>query len=161
MAAFKLSPAATRFIETAFNTDSPFTFIAGFLMTFFLTIIAIRLVGSAMEKALQSANVNVINRMAGGILSTSIFTLIYSLLLLFATQAHILSEKTSSESLTYTFLQKFPDKMKNVYDFIKPAFKDFWRESVKFMDKLEERSVQQSDSDPHIFDSPEEEEKEQ
>jgi len=157
MAAFKLSPAATRFLETAFSTDSPFTFVAGFLMAFLLTLIIIRIVANFFEKALRTANINFINKFAGGFLLGALYTLIYSTLLWFAGKSHITTYKTTNESITYAYLKEFPHKMKGVYEYVKPSFQDFWKESVKFMDRMEEKSMEQTESQPTIFDLPDEE----
>lgn len=158
MIAFKFAPAATRFLETAFHTDSPFTFVGGFLMAFILTMIIIRLVAQFIERALRSANINVINQFAGGILMVSIYTLVYSLLIWFGDKSHIIKPETSAESISYPFLKAFPGKMKNVYEIIKPSFQEFWQESVKFIDRMEEKSMEETESQPTIFDIPEEEE---
>lgn len=158
MIAFKFAPAATRFLETAFHTDSPFTFVGGFLMAFLLTMIIIRLVAQFIERTLRSANINVINQFAGGILMVAIYTLVYSLLIWFGDKAHIVKPETSAESITYPFLKSFPGKMKNVYEVIKPTFQEFWQESVKFIDRMEEKSMENTESQPTIFDIPEEEE---
>lgn len=154
--AFKLSPAATRFLETAFKTDSPFTFIAGFLLVFLLMMFVIRLLAKFFEKALQSANINFINQMIGGFVLGSLYTLMLSYLIWFADVSHIIKEQTKEESVTYTFLKGFPSKMKTVYEFVKPAFVDFWNESVRFMDRIEEQNLKQTDSQHTIFDVPEE-----
>ncbi|MAT53328.1 MAG: hypothetical protein CMN32_02525 [Saprospirales bacterium] len=154
--AFKLSPAATRFLETAFNTESAFTFVAGFLMVFLLTMIVIRLLAKFVESALQSANINFINQVIGGIVLGALYTLMLSYLIWFADASHIIKEKTKTESMTYTQLKEFPSKMKSVYEFVKPAFRDFWNESIRFMDKLEEQNLEQTDSQHTIFDVPDE-----
>ena len=160
MAAFKLAPAATRFIETAFHSNSPLNFIAGFLLSFTLTMIIIRMAASFLEKILQAGNINVINKFAGGILLSSLYTLLLSVLLWFGTEAHIVTEQTATESHAYPYLREFPGKMKGVYHFVQPGFKDFWHESVKFMDRMQEKSLQQTESKPTIFDIPDEKEKE-
>ena len=157
MVAFKFTPAATRFIETAFHSDSAFNFIAGFLLAFVATMIFIRLIASTFEKVLQSANINVINKFAGGMLLGALYTLFYSFLLWLAEKSHIVTQETATESFTYSYLQKFPGKMKGVYEYIKPGFQDFWRESVKFIDKMEDKSMEKTESEPTIFDLPDEE----
>ncbi len=154
--AFKLSPAATRFLETAFSTESPFTFVAGFLMVFLLTMIVIRLLAKFFESAMQSANINFINQVIGGIVMAALYTLMLSYLIWFAEASHIIKEKTKKESFTYDALKEFPSKMKSVYEFVKPAFQDFWNESVRFLDRIEEQNLEQSDSQHTIFDVPEE-----
>lgn len=153
--AFKLSPAATRFLETAFNTESPFTFVAGFLMVFLLVMIAIRLLASFFEKALRTANINIINQVAGGALLAALYTLFFSYLLWFADASHVTTEKTKQESITYGQLVEFPTKMKKVYAYVKPAFQDFWNESVRFLDRIEEQNLEETESQPTIFDVPE------
>ncbi len=154
--AFKLSPAATRFLETAFDTESAFTFVAGFLLVFLLTMIVIRLIAKFFESALQSANINFINQVVGGIVLGALYTLMLSYLIWFADASHIIKDKTKKESMTYVQLKEFPSRMKSVYEYVKPAFRDFWNESVRFMDRLEEQNLEQSDSQHTIFDVPEE-----
>ncbi len=160
MIAFKFTPAATRFLETAFHSDSPLNFIAGFLLAFALTMIIIRMTAQFFEKTLQAANINFINQTAGGILLGALYTLVYSLLLWFCDQAHIVTPENSKDSMTYQHLRAFPSKMKGVYEFVKPGFKDFWHESVRFIDRMEEKSMKETESQPTIFDIPEEQEAE-
>ncbi len=155
MVAFKFSPAATRFIETAFHSNSPLNFIAGFLLSFVLTMIIIRMIAQFFERTLQAANINAINKFAGGILLAALYTLIYSLLLWFGDQSHIVTAENSSGSMTYQHLRVFPSKMRGVYEYIKPGFKDFWKESVRLIDQMEEKSMEKSESQPTIFDIPE------
>ena len=40
---------------------------------------------------------------------------------------------------------------------IKPTFEEFWDHSIDFMDKLEDMSVERSESDPSIYDLPDDE----
>lgn len=155
MVAFKFSPAATRFIETAFHSNSPLNFVAGFLLSFVLTMIIIRMTAQFFERSLRAANINAINKFAGGLLLGSIYTLILSMLLWFADQSHIITAENSTSSLTYPYLKAFPSKMKGVYEYIKPGFQDFWKESVRFIDKMEEKSLEKTESQPTIFDIPE------
>ncbi len=157
MAAFKLSPAATRFLETAFHSDHPSLFIAGFLLAFLLTMILIRMVARFLEKTLRSANINFINQLAGGTLLLTLYTLVFSLLVWFGDQAHILTPQNTRDSISYPFLRTFPGKMKQVYVFLEPSFKEFWQETVRFIDRMETSSRQQDGRDkPTIFDIPEE-----
>ncbi|MBI5914049.1 MAG: CvpA family protein, partial [Bacteroidetes bacterium] len=108
MAAFKFAPAATRFLETAFHSTSPLTFVAGFLLAFVLTMLLIRMTAQFFEKMLRSANINVINQFAGGVLLGSLYTLIYSLLLWFGDKSHIVTAENSAGSITYQHLRAFP-----------------------------------------------------
>ncbi|MCC6726117.1 MAG: CvpA family protein [Saprospiraceae bacterium] len=156
MVAFKFTPAATRFLETAFHSDSPLNFIGGFLLAFVLTMIIIRMAAQFFEKTLQAANINFINQAAGGILLASLHTLVFSLLLWFGDQSHIITAENSKGSLTYQHLRAFPSKMKVVYEYIKPGFQDFWHESVRFIDRMEDKSMKETENQPTIYDIPDE-----
>lgn len=157
MAAFKLAPGTARMLESSFKLEHTFSFPVGFLLAFILTMIIIRLAAQFLEKALQTANINFINQIAGGVLLASLYTLVYSLLLWFGEKSHIVTAETTSKSYTYTYLEEFPGKMKSVYEYVKPSFQEFWQESVRFMDDLEKRSMEQTESKPDIFDIPDEE----
>ena len=152
MAAFKFAPAATRFLETAFNSNSPLMFLAGFILAFVGTMLLIRFLARGLEGILQTININFINQIAGGILLSAIMVLIYSVLLMFAERSHMITDDTRQRSMTYPYLQQFPDQMQGVYAYTKPIFLEFWDESVEFMDKMEEMSVKRNDSNPNIFD---------
>ncbi len=157
MVAFKFTPAATRFLETALHSSSPLNFVGGFLLVFVLTMLIIRMAAQFFEKALQAANINFINQVTGGMLLGALYTLVYSLLLWFGDQAHIITAENSQGSMTYQHLRAFPTKMKGVYNYIKPGFQDFWHESVRFIDRMEDKSMEKTESQPTIFDIPEEE----
>ena len=160
MAAMKFGPAATRFLETAFDGDSKWLFFAGTLLAFVLTMMIIRMTANGLENILETANINIINKFAGGVLFASLITLMYSLILWFGKQAHVVTEKTTADSYTYAYLEQFPGQMRNVYDIVSPSFKEFWDEAVEAMDKIQE-TVERTESDPAIYDIPEDVKKEQ
>lgn len=157
MAAFKLSPAATRFLETALGSENPMLFIGGFLITFFGTMLLIRFISRAISEGMEAANVNIINQMAGGILLASLMTLVYSLMLWFAVEAHILRDDQTENSLSYPFLKEYPKKVWSALGSAKPVLQDFWEHSVDFMDRIEEKSIERTESDPNVYDIPEDE----
>lgn len=158
IAAFKLAPAATRFLETVFSTDHPLMFAAGFLLAFFFTMLVIRLLAQTLEGFLEKANLNILNQLAGAVLMGSLFMLMLSILVWFGDKAHLIDDKTRQDSLSYPILRQTPAEMRKAYEFIKPVFQDFWTESVEFLDRLEEIEAERSESQPTIFDLPPEEE---
>lgn len=155
--AFKFAPAATKFLETAFGSDNPLMFLAGFLLSFVVTMLIIRTIARGMEGVLRTANINVVNQFAGGMLLAAVMVFLYSLILWFADISGVL-ENAKEGSVTYEYLEVFPEQAGKVYQFIQPAVKDFWTGSVKAMDRIKEMSVEQKESDPNIFDINEDEE---
>lgn len=157
VAAFKLTPGAARMLETSFQLERTASFPIGFILTLVLSLFLVRMIGQFIESGLEKANINFINQTAGGILLASLYTLLFSVLLWFGTEATIVTKETSSTSMSYPYLKEFPGKMKGVYEYLKPAFKDFWQESIHFLDKLDEgKGVEETESEPNIFDLPDE-----
>ncbi|MBK8491132.1 MAG: CvpA family protein [Saprospirales bacterium] len=151
LGAFKFAPAATKFLETAFGSDNPLMFLAGFLMSFVVTMIFIRMIARGLEGVLKTANVNVLNQAAGGVLLSLVMVFLYSLLLWFGDISGLM-DNVKEDSFTYEYLAVMPAQAGKVYEFLKPMIKDFWTGSVKAMDRIKEMGVEQQESDPNIFD---------
>jgi len=159
MAAMKFGPAATRFLETAFDGTSAWLFFAGTLLAFVLTMVIIRMLANGLEGILESANINIINKFMGGMLFAALLTLMYSILLWVGEQAHVITPQTTQTSMTYPYLDRFPGQMRKVYDVAAPSFKEFWEQAVEAMDKMQEK-VERTESDPAIYDIPDDRKKE-
>ena len=157
MAAFKFAPATTDFLEKAFNNQNPLMFLAGFLLSFVIVMVIIRLFARTLEGLLKTANINVLNQLAGGVLLSGVLVLLLSVLLWFGDQAHLLTPATKNQSITYKYLEKFPAEAKGIAYRFKPMFEEFWNSSLDMMDKLEEMSVEQTETKPTITNLPEDE----
>ena len=154
MAAFKFGPYMTQFLETAFNNDHPLMFIAGFLLAFVLTMFLIRLFARGLEGILEKANINIVNQVAGGLLLSGLMILLYSVILWFGDKSHLIDNATKRQSITYTYLEGFPQEVWKLGKTVKPVFEDFWDHSVEFMDDLEDLSndgIRRSETE-EVFD---------
>lgn len=150
--AVKFAPAATDLLTTVFNYQSSFMYLAGFLLCLALTIIFIRLIARGSEGLLRTANINIINQFLGGVLMGGLTTLLYSGLLWFGAEAHLLNATNTADSMSYPYLKEYPAKAKKVVNYVAPTFKDFWNESIDFIDRMQEASVKRTESDPKIYD---------
>lgn len=156
MAAFKFAQPTTDFLEQAFNNDNPLMFLAGFLLSFVIVMVFIRMIARALEGILKTANINVINQLAGGMLLSGILVLLLSVLIWFGDQAHLIDDKTKQQSFTYRYLETFPGEAKTLAYHFKPMFEEFWNSSLDMMDRLEEISVEQTGTKAEIYDISEE-----
>jgi uncharacterized membrane protein required for colicin V production len=159
VAAAKFGPAMTDFLESVANSQSPLMFIAGLLLTFVATMLLIRIAANVAEKGLETANINIINQVAGGLVMGSILTLIYSTLILFSDRSHIIDENTKTESMTYEYLIEFPGQFVKGAKKVWPVFEDLWDHSVDFMDRMEKVELEQKESD-QVYDIEDTSEKE-
>jgi uncharacterized membrane protein required for colicin V production len=140
MAAVRFAKPMTDFLEDAFSPN-PLMFIAGFLLVFVLTMFLIRLIARTVEGFLKTANINVINQIAGGMLLAALFIMLYSVILWFGDQTGALKEAKET-SITYDYLEEYPEYVWGVGKKIQPYIIDFYEESQTFMDRLEQMSVE-------------------
>lgn len=155
IAGFKFAMPMTTFLKQSFGSDTPLMFAAGFLLSFAIVMILIRTAAKALEGILQTANINIINQMLGGMLTAFFSLLLYSFLLSFADQAHMVTRQTKQESMTYAYVKEFPAQAKTFYKFIEPLAKDFWDQSMDMMDQLEKMGVEET-SEERVYDIEEE-----
>jgi membrane protein required for colicin V production len=159
LAAFKFAPAMTKFLETSFNNNNPLMFLAGAALSFVLAMFIIRLIGRGLENALKTANINVINQLLGGVVTAAFMIMVYSTLVWFGDQAHIVNNEAKASSATYPIIQVIPGKSMVVIKKIVPIFQDFWDQSVDMMDRLKEMSIEKVE-DNNVYDIPTDEEPE-
>lgn len=151
IAAFKFSPSMTNMLESTFSKN-PMMFIAGFLLSFVLTMLIIRLFARGLEGILQTVHINVVNQAAGGIFMAGIMVLFYSLILWFADKSNIVTETTKQESMTYSYLEKYPTYVWKAGQKLRPVFTDFWEHTVEFLDQLDKNGVQKTETNPTFYD---------
>ncbi len=152
LAAFKFAPATTNFLETALKNTNPLMFLAGFLVTFVATMYLIRLFARGLEGIFKAANINFINQTVGGVVLAGVMILMYSMLVWFGDQAHIINQDVKEESMTYEYLKQYPDQVKGVAGVVRPTFEEFWDQSVSMFDKLERMGMEKTDADAMIYD---------
>lgn len=152
LAAFKLAPAMSNFLETLFESSNPLMFFGGFLITFIITMFLIRTVARALEGLFRAARINFINQLVGGVVLSGVLALMLSMLVWFGDQAHLVDEGTKSQSMTYPYLKQYPQQIKGVAHVLRPTFEEFWDQSVDMLDKLEGMSLNSADNEPRIYD---------
>jgi membrane protein required for colicin V production len=152
LAAFKLAPATSNFLETAFDSTNPLMFLGGFLITFIVTMFLIRTISRALEGLFRAARINFINQLVGGVVLSSVLILLLSMLIWFGDQARLIDDTTKAQSMTYVHLEKYPALVREAGTVLKPTFKEFWDQSVDMLDKLESMSMNEKNNNPKAYD---------
>ena len=140
MIAVRFSVFVTEFLQEIFKTEHPMLFLVGFLLCFVVTIFALRFLAKTLESVLEGLGINFINKLAGGLILASLFTLIFSILLWFGDRATLIPEKTKKESMTYPYLQTFPAQARDFADRLRPFFTDTYQKGVETLDELEKKA---------------------
>lgn len=138
IAALKLSPIVITLLESIVS-NKPLALVVGIVLTFLGVMALIRFIGKKLEDIFKTANLNLINKLAGGALQGLFFALLMSLLLGLMANLNLLNKDTAAVSKGYQILQPLPEHAKAVFEKAKPIFQDFWEKTLEAMDTVKQR----------------------
>ena len=98
--------------------------LIGFIVAFVLVLLALRLTAGMVERVLTKLRLNILNKVAGGLATAIIATLVFSILLMFAESAKLIAPEAKRESITYQSLEAFPAQAYAVLGKARPAFEN-------------------------------------
>jgi membrane protein required for colicin V production len=139
----KFSFLSIGLVEKILDVDPRLNIVIGFVFTFLVVMIGIRLIGQGFEKILETAHINFINQLAGGLVTSFIAMLLFSSIVTFADSLKLIKSSVKSESLTYTYLQAIPSRSKWLIDKTKPIFSEFWEKTNNAIDKVNKKHEEQ------------------
>lgn len=149
--AFRFSPDVTSLLKTAIDSTNPLLFVPAFVVTFFLSVMAIRTLARIFENGVKGVNINFVNQIIGGVVTAAFTTLLYSLIIWFGNQAHLIQESSKNESMTYSFLEKYPQTTWDMLEKAGPSLKRYWSRSLELIDQIKS-SRESSETEPSIYD---------
>ncbi len=152
MAAFKFSPYMTRALEQGFDMYSPLMFVIGFVVTFFISMWLLRMLGHTISGALEVVRLDLPNQIIGGGLLTLVFAFFYSVLIWFADGARMIDPETKTTSMTYRYLEPLRQGTFKLIGNVKPIVQDFLGETNKVMDQIEDSRMKGTESKTDIYD---------
>ena len=152
MAAFKFSPYMTRALEQGFDMYNPLMFVIGFIVTFFISMWLLRMVGHAISGALEVAQLDLPNQIIGGFILTLVFSFFYSVLIWFADGARMLDEQTKTTSMSYRYLEPLRQTTFKLIANAKPIVQNFLGETDKVMNQIEDSRMKRTESKTDIYD---------
>ncbi len=139
LVALKLSYIIINFLEKILPNLSPqLVYLIGLVLTFFLVMLIIRFIGKKIEGLFKFANVNIINKIGGGILKALILATAFSFAVLLISQIGLLEDETIQQSRTYKLVEPFPEYAKDGFEKVKPFFQEFWDKTLEIIDKAKE-----------------------
>lgn len=152
VAAIRFTPAMTNFLKQLTGEQSALMFIAGMILAFTITMLLIRLLARGLEGMLQTANINIINQVAGGALTTSVAVLVYAVLLNFVVASSPQGQAVMTEgSKSYRYLEQYPELVWEVAKELKEPAQKFWDYAIDMMDQVE-NITERKDSEDYFYD---------
>lgn len=132
-AAIKLSAVVAGYIGQAVKVSDKWLPVISFVVVFIIVLLLVRLGARLIEKAFQAVMLGWLNRLGGILLFAMIYTFIYSVLLFYAEQLHLLKPETIDSSQTYTYIQPLAPKVIEGFGAIMPIFKNMFAELEIFL----------------------------
>jgi membrane protein required for colicin V production len=133
-AAIKLSAVAATYIGEAVNISQRWLPVVAFAVVFLLIVLLVRLGAKALEGVVTVALLGWANKLGGIILFIVLYLFIFSILLFYAAQVHLINEQTAQASVTYAYLQPLGPKVINGLGVVLPFFKNMFGELLQFFD---------------------------
>lgn len=135
-AALKLSALVAGYIGSNVEVSQRWLPFLAFAVVFIIVVLLVRLGARAIEGMMRVLLLGWVNRIGGALLYILIYFFIYSILLFYATQLHLIKEETIRASVTYNFLEPLAPKALNILGTVLPFFKNMFNELLHFFGKV-------------------------
>lgn len=135
--AYKMAPLTVVVIERLFEENNPLVFPVAFFFNLLFIVFLLRTAARSIEGMLSAIYINVVNRVAGGVVTGYLAALVFSFLLWFVDRADLLSRDEVARSITYPYLERMPGQARTMFARFRPLAEDFWDTSLAWIDRLE------------------------
>jgi membrane protein required for colicin V production len=135
-AAIKLSAVAAHHLGQSVNVSNRWLPVIAFAGVFIIVVLLVRIGARLIEKTFQLAMLGFVNRIGGIVFYVILYTIIYSILLFYASQIHILKAGTIERSATYPYIHSWGPNVIDSLGKLIPIFSDMFTELEDFFAKL-------------------------
>jgi membrane protein required for colicin V production len=133
-AAIKLSAVVAGWIGTTVNVSNEWLPVISFAVVFIIVVILVRLGANAIQRTVEVAMLGWVNRLGGILLYAALYITVFSILIFYAEQVHLIKQPTIDKSVTYSFVQPWGPTAINAFGSVIPWFKDMFSELEQFFD---------------------------
>jgi len=131
-AAMKLSAVVAVYLKSGWNINGRILPVLSFLVVFVTIIILVRLTAGVIKKAVRAVFLGWLDKLAGFVLFAMLYLLVYSVILFYATQVHLISAESQAASSTYRYIAPFGPKIINGLGVIIPFFSEMFTDLQDF-----------------------------
>ena len=139
-AALKLSAVVAEYLGTNTNISQRWLPILAFAIVFFVVILLVRLGAKAIERGLRMVMLGWLNKLGGMVFYFLLYFFVFSILLFYATQLHIIKPETVQTSVTYPIIYPMAPVVMDALGSIIPFFKNMFAELEDFFDHLSRKA---------------------
>lgn len=135
-AALKLSAVAADYIGSNLTISQRWLPVIAFIAVFLIVAFLVRLGAKFLEGAVRLALLGWVNRLGGILFFVLIYLFVFSIVLFYANQLHLINPDTVQASATYSYLQPLAPKIIAGLGVVVPFFKNMFTELQAFFGKL-------------------------
>jgi membrane protein required for colicin V production len=141
-AAIKLSAIVAGYIGKAVKVSDQWLPIISFAVVFMLVVLLVRLGANLIQRTIEIAMLGWVNRLGGIVLYAALYITVFSIVIFYAEQVHLIKQETIDKSVTYSFVRPWGPKAINGLGTLIPWFKDMFAELEKFFGNVSDKMAQ-------------------
>ena len=138
-AALKLSAVVAEYLGSHTNISQRWLPILAFAGVFLLVILLVRLGAKALEGIIQVAMLGWLNKLAGIVFYLLLYLFIFSIILFYATQLHLIKPQTIQTSTTYPVIYPIAPIVMDGFGDVLPLFKNIFAQLENFFDNFSKK----------------------
>jgi membrane protein required for colicin V production len=135
-AALKLSALAADYLGSSTNISHRWLPVLAFIAVFIIVALLVRLGAKMLEGVVKMAMLGWLNRIGGVVFYILIYFFIFSILLFYATQLHLIKPETAVASVTYAYIEPFAPKIMNIIGSVIPFFRNMFDQLLQFFQNI-------------------------
>jgi len=139
-AALKLSALAAAYLGNNTNIGQRWLPFIAFALVFFIVVFLVKLGAKAIEGLLRVAMLGWLNKLGGVVLYVLLYLFIFSVLLFYAVQLHLIKEESVAASVLYPYIQPIGPKVINALGYLLPFFKNMFAELQGFFEGISRKA---------------------
>jgi membrane protein required for colicin V production len=138
-AAIKLSAVTATWLKDSIHVATKWLPVIAFVVVFLIAVLLVRLGARAIEKTAELVLLGWVNKLGGVLLYTTLYILIFSVLLFYAEKMNIIKPEVITASRTYDFIKPWGPKVMATMGDLIPFFKNTFQELETFFANLSEK----------------------
>ncbi|MEI6265286.1 MAG: CvpA family protein [Sphingobacteriia bacterium] len=135
-AAVKMSTLVAGWLSETVNIKAAWLPFLAFILIMIAVSIVVRIVAAIIETTLQLTLLGWLNSLGGIVLYCCIYVTVFSVLIFYMEQLHLLKEPVIASSKTYQYIHFWGPKAIDLFGKLVPVFKGMFEELTQFFDSL-------------------------
>ena len=135
-AAIKLSVVVAEHLGRSVNISGKWLPVISFILVFIGVVLLVRLGANLIQRSVETAMLGWVNRLGGIFFYIAIYIAVFSVLLFYAEQVHLVKQETIDSSATYSYIRPIGPKAVDAFGTLIPFFKNMFIELERFFEGI-------------------------